>query len=122
MRRSEVRYAPEAVELLCRYPWPGNMRELENVMERLTILRAGDIIAESDIAHFLHLGEARAERPVMTRLEMEKEYFEEALARSSGVVRGPKGAAQLLGMRRSTLQYRIKKLGIDSLRFTRRRP
>jgi transcriptional regulator with GAF, ATPase, and Fis domain len=118
MRRPEVRYTSSAMEILCRYPWPGNVRELENVVERLIILRAGTAISSDDINSFLSTAETTAGRRILTKDEMEKKHLERALIQCNGVVGGVRGAAQLLGMRRTTLQYRMKKLGIDLSHIT----
>ena len=119
MRRPEVRFTPSAIEALCNYPWPGNVRELENVIERLIILRAGTVISRDDINHILQTSEATEGSRVLTKDEMEKKHIERALMQCNGMVGGLRGAAQLLGMKRTTLQYRMKKLGIDPSRFLR---
>ncbi|MBN2437371.1 MAG: sigma-54-dependent Fis family transcriptional regulator [Deltaproteobacteria bacterium] len=122
MQRPEARYTPSAIEALCRYPWPGNVRELQNLVERIIILRCGHTIAEKDLHHLLHSFDpdvaAEAENPQMegdafpTREENEKRHIEGALRRCGGVVGGKRGAARLLGIARTTLQYRMKKLGL----------
>ncbi len=119
MRRQEVRYTAAAIDALCRYPWPGNVRELENVIERLTILRSGSVITKEDVNTFLNTAEADNGNKVLTRDDMEKKHIEKALIQCSGIVGGPGGAARILGMRRTTLQYRMKKLGIDPANFSR---
>lgn len=119
MRKPEVSYTSSAMEILCRYPWPGNVRELENVVERLIILRAGTVISSDDITQFLGAAEAAAERRILTKDEMEKKHLEKALIQCNGIVGGVHGAAQLLGMRRTTLQYRMKKLGINPSHIAR---
>jgi transcriptional regulator with GAF, ATPase, and Fis domain len=110
-------FTSRLAEALCRYPWPGNVRELQNVIERVTILRGGHTINETDIDHMLHSFESTEkngeERGFLTRYEMERKHIERALAKCGGVIGGKYGAARLLGIPRSTLQYRIKKLGID---------
>ncbi|HDY70956.1 MAG TPA: sigma-54-dependent Fis family transcriptional regulator [Nitrospirae bacterium] len=115
MHRPEPRYTSSAIELLCSYSWPGNVRELENLLERMIILRAGDEITDLDINNILNSNtlEMNSENKTISLTEMEKKQIEKALIRCDGVVGGPHGAAHLLGMPRSTLQYRIKKLGID---------
>lgn len=110
--RPVIRFSASAMDALFRYPWPGNVRELENIVERLMILRSGETVTEADIARFLPLADDPRVDELMTRSEMEKRHIQNALARCRGVVAGENGAARLLGMRRSTLQYRMKKLGI----------
>lgn len=113
LRKPEVRYTSSAMESLSLYPWPGNVRELENLVERLVILHSGKSITPAEITPLLQNASEKPSAPLMTRSEMERRHIEEALARCSGVVGGEHGAARLLGMRRSTLQYRMKKLGIS---------
>jgi transcriptional regulator with GAF, ATPase, and Fis domain len=117
MQKPEVQYSSAAMEALCQYPWPGNVRELQNVIERVTILRGGHTINENDIDHILHsfetLDDGDEESGFLTRYEMERKHIEKALTKCGGVIGGKDGAARLLGIPRSTLQYRIKKLGID---------
>ncbi len=119
MRRPEVRYTTSAMRALGHYAWPGNVRELENVTERLMILRAGTVISGEDIGTILSASEASQGSRLLTRDEMEKKHIERALVQCSGVVGGNHGAAQVLGMRRTTLQYRMKRLGIDPSHFMR---
>lgn len=118
MQKPEVRYSSAAMEALCRYPWPGNVRELQNVIERITILRGGHTINETDIDHMLHSFEGTEqdgeESEFLTRYEMERKHIERALAKCSGIIGGKYGAARLLGVPRSTLQYRMRKLGIEN--------
>jgi transcriptional regulator with GAF, ATPase, and Fis domain len=117
IQKREARYTSSAVETLCRYPWPGNVRELQNVVERIMILRGGHTITETDIKHLLHSFEPDenilAEERFLTREEMEKTHIVKALKLTGGVIGGRQGAARLLGIPRTTLQYRIRKLGID---------
>jgi len=117
MQKPEARYTQSAVEALCRYLWPGNVRELQNVVERVMILRGGHAVTGTDIDHLLHSFEPAEARPdeerFLTRQEMEKRHIEKALECCGGIVGGKVGAARLLGIPRTTLQYRIKKLGIS---------
>jgi len=118
MQRPEALYTPSAIHALCRYPWPGNVRELQNVVERIMILRGGHTINRSDIDHMLHSFEADGGRigvkSFLTRSEMEKTHIQEALKRCRGIIGGRRGAARLLGIPRTTLQYRMRKLGIGN--------
>ncbi|RJR18852.1 MAG: GAF domain-containing protein [Desulfobacteraceae bacterium] len=118
MKKPEATYSPSAIDELCRYRWPGNVREVQNIVERLMIHRGGHMIMETDIRQLLHSvepGEAPAtEDKFLTRAEMEKRHIEKALAACNGAVGGKHGAARLLGIPRSTLQYRMKKLGIST--------
>ena len=114
MNRSAPVYAPAAMDALCRYRWPGNVRELKNLAKRMVILRSGEKIGEEDIGKVL--GTAAPPEPgtgFSTLAESERRHIVDALVKCRGVVGSPRGAARLLGLPRSTLQYRMKKLGIE---------
>jgi PAS domain S-box-containing protein len=102
----------EAMARLTAYEWPGNVRELANVLERAVILCDGPAILEE---HLGVLGRERREIGTFPTLEdMERQHILRALAQTGGVLAGPQGAARLLGMRRSTVWSRMKKLGITN--------
>jgi transcriptional regulator with GAF, ATPase, and Fis domain len=106
----------EHVQELTSYPWPGNVRELQNVIERAVILAHGGTLrfglhqaADSLVAGTEH------QAPVSTRkqlLELERRSIVEALQRSGGKIYGADGAAELLGMRPTTLTSKIAALRI----------
>ncbi|WP_426993564.1 sigma-54-dependent Fis family transcriptional regulator [Methylomonas sp. CM2] len=101
---------PPALQRLLAYPWPGNIRELENVIERATILADGPWL---DIAPEL-LPQVSSE-PLgapATLSEVTREHIVATLEQTGWVVEGPNGAAAKLDMKPSTLRYRMKKLGI----------
>ena len=108
-KRIETIHA-EAMEELVRYSWPGNIRELENFVERAVILSKDSMLA-------LPLSELRlpAENGgAMTTLEAaERDHILRALRETRWVVGGPRGAAARLGINRTTLQSRMRKLGIS---------
>jgi formate hydrogenlyase transcriptional activator len=116
----------EAMTALTRYPWPGNIRELQNVIERAVILTNGPVLS-------VHIDDLRAPAPPAAPLstpnghaapaaspqdlrsaleESERQHIMAALEKSNWVVAGPEGAAARLGLKRSTLQSRMQKLGI----------
>jgi len=111
-----------AMDALCRYHWPGNIRELQNVIERAVIISTGPALTVdvSDLK-FPKAGPP-AEKATSTNStngalhdfleETERQQILEALKQSNWVVAGPHGAAAHLGMKRSTLQLRMHKLGI----------
>jgi formate hydrogenlyase transcriptional activator len=107
----KIRAIPtEAMEKLIRYPWPGNIRELQNLVERAVILSPGDTLQ-------IPFGElkfpsAPAGLPAQTLAQAERRHILDALRETNWVVGGPSGAAARLGMKRSTLQSRMQKLGI----------
>jgi formate hydrogenlyase transcriptional activator len=99
----------EEMEALTRYQWPGNVRELENLIERAVILSRGPTL-------HVPLPEERlsGEVPSASTLEAaEREHILRALQESNWVIAGPNGAAARLGMKRTTLQSRLAKLGIS---------
>jgi formate hydrogenlyase transcriptional activator len=112
--RAISRIDRRAMTLLASYHWPGNVRELENVIERAVILsRNGALRVERDI-----LPSAVSAGSVNERLQtQEREAIESALRASHGRISGPTGAANALGLAPSTLEFRIKRLGIDKFRF-----
>jgi formate hydrogenlyase transcriptional activator len=108
-----------ALETLQAYDWPGNIRELQNVVERAAILCDRDIfsIDETWLKRKFPRGSGPAIPLVMTIADREREIIEAALAESGGRVAGPKGAAAKLGIPRQTLDSKIASLGIDKRRF-----
>jgi transcriptional regulator with GAF, ATPase, and Fis domain len=100
-----------AMERLTAYEWPGNVRELANVLERAVILCDGRLILEE---HLAMLNRERGSGTFPTLEEMERQHILRALAETGGVLAGPQGAARLLGMRRSTVWSRMRKLGIKN--------
>jgi transcriptional regulator with GAF, ATPase, and Fis domain len=114
------RVEKRTLQVLQFYPWPGNIRELQNVIERSVILCESDILSIDE--SWLPLPPAATESKRLLelprRLEMqEKNMIEEALRASSGRVFGPTGAAAKLGIPRTTLESKIKSLKIDKNRF-----
>src|SRR5580704_6531662 len=111
------------MDALCRYPWPGNIRELQNVIERAVIISTGPSL-RMDVGDlkFPKTGLV-SEKPASLKPtngalhsaleETERQQILKALKQSNWIVAGPNGAAALLGMNRSTLQVRIRKLGIS---------
>jgi PAS domain S-box-containing protein len=108
------------LELCDRYPWPGNIRELQNIVERSVILCTGETFS-IDQAWLSNQAPLRTDGsgPLPATLQdQEKEMIEGALAKSRGKVAGSQGAAAKLGVPASTLESKIKQLGIEKRRFT----
>ena len=111
------------MDALCRYHWPGNVRELQNVIERAVIISTGPVL-DLDVAELQFAKATRQkERPATPKSptngalhdvlqETERQQILEALKQCNWIVAGPHGAAARLGMKRSTLQKRVHKLGI----------
>jgi formate hydrogenlyase transcriptional activator len=113
----------KTLDLLQAYDWPGNIRELQNVIERSVILSSGDVVAVDKLWLSKEISRpvSRDATSVAFKGEgkphSEREIIETALAESKGRVSGPSGAAFKLGMSPSTLEDRIKALKIDKRRF-----
>jgi formate hydrogenlyase transcriptional activator len=107
----------EVLNALVRYPWPGNVREMQNVIERAVILsQNGRLRVDPQL-----LASAPVPQELNGQLEArEREAIEAALRASQGRVSGPNGAARRLGLPHSTLEFRIKKLGINKFQFRRK--
>jgi formate hydrogenlyase transcriptional activator len=107
------------MEALVRYPWPGNIRELQNLIERAVILSTGTVlsvrVAELERAAAARAGASEATTAV-TLEQAERDAILRALRDSGGRVGGEQGAAAKLGMKRTTLQARMRKLSIPSRR------
>jgi len=101
----------DSITRLKKYPWPGNIRELENTMERTALLSSGDTV-ELDLPtqHQPRNNNAFADSPTLE--ELQRRYIEYVLERTDGKISGPGGAAEWLGLNRSTLLGRMRKLGI----------
>jgi formate hydrogenlyase transcriptional activator len=110
------------LQLLLAYDWPGNVRELQNVIERAVVLVEGETFAidASWLTNKSRKSSNGGARPVTTLANGEKELIEAALAESEGRISGPRGAAAKLGIPRQTLEWKIRALDIDKLRFRKR--
>jgi PAS domain S-box-containing protein len=114
MGRTVDQIDARALDQLVAYQWPGNVRELANILERAVILCEGKVLQST------HLGlpttvAALTTDDVVTLDEAERRHILKALEKTGGVLAGPKGAAALLGVNRSTLWSRMRKLGIEPI-------
>jgi formate hydrogenlyase transcriptional activator len=119
MKRTITGIPSSTMEALCRWDWPGNIRELENLVERAVIL-SGNGPLKVPAADLQPRAAAVADRPEETRdklAELEREAILAALRAAGGVIAGPDGAAAQLGVKRTTLQSRMLKLGIRRRSF-----
>jgi transcriptional regulator with GAF, ATPase, and Fis domain len=106
----------DTLELLAAYPWPGNIRELENVLERAVILADGPELeidpevlpVTPDVA-----GSGTPAPGDRSLLAVERDHILSVLRQADWVIEGPNGAARLLAMHPNTLRSRLKKLGIS---------
>ena len=121
MKKGIEHISTETLDALTGYDWPGNIRELQNLIERAVILSAGPTL-EVPLAALggrraTSLGPAEVspgtpERGSETLEEADRRHIIAALERTNWVIAGPGGAAAKLGVKRSTLQFRMRKLGI----------
>jgi len=109
----------ETLNLFQRYTWPGNIRELQNVVERALIL-SDEVVFHVDASWLMPAGPNSAVQSTTLQADLserEKAIIENALRQTKGVVSGPTGAAAKLGMPRQTLEAKIRKLRVDRFRF-----
>jgi formate hydrogenlyase transcriptional activator len=109
----------KSLELLQAYFWPGNIRELQNVVERAVIVSEGDVLSIDESWLSTEMGAAKPATGTLSKLHpnREKEVIEVALAETRGRVSGPSGAARKLGIPSTTLESRIRSLKINKHRF-----
>jgi formate hydrogenlyase transcriptional activator len=100
----------KAMEALERHPWPGNIRELQNFIERSVIRTEGTVLRPplSELSAWVEVESPEA----VTLEDAQRDHIRKTLERTNWVLAGPHGAATRLGMKRSTLQYRMRKLEI----------
>jgi len=101
------------MEALCRWPWPGNVRELENFLERAVILTRGSVLYVPLAELETKATKATVEVEQATLQVAEREHILRVLRETKGLIGGPDGAAARLGLIRTTLNSKIKKLGIS---------
>ncbi len=102
---------PETMDELTSYQWPGNIRELQNFIERSVILTSGSVL-RPPLASLKAAVETESLEAI-TLEEAERDHIRKILEQTRWVVAGPNGAAARLGIKRSTLYFRMQKLGIS---------
>jgi formate hydrogenlyase transcriptional activator len=102
----------ETMNSLVRYPWPGNIRELQNVIERAVILSQGSTLKVPLTDLKLRGGDSNLRNSLATLEDVERRHILNVLEQTNWVFSGPNGAAARLGIKRPTLQFRLHKLGI----------
>lgn len=134
-----VRIPPAQLEILQYYPWPGNIRELENIIERQVIVtqdrrlafddllsgepsRSPDTLAEAALADHIEQHGAQALMTEHALSQRQRESTIAALEQARGKVSGAGGAAELLGIKPTTLASRLNKWGIDARKFRHHKP
>jgi formate hydrogenlyase transcriptional activator len=113
MNKNVENIPPGTMDALVRYGWPGNIRELQNFIERAVIL-SPDSILRAPVAELEPFHTHREQEVVLNGLsEVERDHIVRALEASNWVIGGRNGAAERLGMKRTSLLYRMRKLGIN---------
>jgi formate hydrogenlyase transcriptional activator len=102
---------PETMSALTSYEWPGNIRELQNFIERSVILTSGNVLCPPLTS--LRAAAETESLEAVTLEDAERDHIRKILEQTRWVVAGPKGAAARLGIKRSTLYFRMQKLGIS---------
>jgi formate hydrogenlyase transcriptional activator len=111
----------DTLQQLSTYSWPGNIRELQNVVERAVILGETDtFVVDESWLRSESADSPRQQEGLAALADREVEMIEAALAESHGRISGPSGAAAKLGIPRQTLESKIKRLGID--KYGQKRP
>jgi transcriptional regulator with PAS, ATPase and Fis domain len=112
-KRRRKKLSGEALQLCQRFPWPGNVRQLRNMIERLIITCKSATIETSDLPDFLHAHDQNVTtfpiRPGMSLAEVEKLLIRQTLTH---VTANREEAAKLLGISRRSLQYKLKQYGL----------
>ncbi len=133
LRKKIEGVSPESMENLMNYPWPGNIRELQNVIERAVIVSAGPILRlDRDLMPVAGFGKGmetpepdgpedrqadlKSPKPLLTLDEVQRNHILAALQHAGGVVDGPKGAAKILNLHPNTLRHRMDRLGLKTSR------
>ena len=115
MNKRIERIPPETLQALVRWRWPGNVRELENLIERAVILSRGPEL-KVPLAEIPSAAEPEPADHSTTTLEAaERDHILRVLKETKGVIGGPKGAAAKLGLKRTTLNFKMRKLGLSRL-------
>ena len=111
---------PEAMAALVAWSWPGNIRELENFLERAVILSRGPVlhVPVAELESVDEQEDATAAESNPTLQAAERDHILRALHDAKGIIGGPGGAAERLGLKRTTLNSKMKKLGIERSEYT----
>jgi formate hydrogenlyase transcriptional activator len=119
MNKTVEAISPETMEVLVQYPWPGNIRELQNIIERSVVIHArGNLtVKKSWLCHEHFFSKSSALSTFVAAAAGERDTIGAALSRARGKVSGPTGAAAMLGIPPSTLESRIRSMNINKYQF-----
>jgi len=112
MKKQIDTISSETMSALVRYPWPGNIREMQNVIERAVILSRGPVLHIPSADLKSRIPDGGETNGFATLEEVERKHILSVLEQTNWVFAGPNGAAVRLGIKRPTLQFRMQKLGI----------
>jgi formate hydrogenlyase transcriptional activator len=112
MRKTIDTIPSETMDALIQYRWPGNIRELENVTERAVILSPGPVLRLSLRELSSRVSPDQSAHRYQTLEDVQRNHILRTLKETRGIISGPSGAASRLGLNRSTLYFRMKKLGV----------
>jgi formate hydrogenlyase transcriptional activator len=115
MKKRIEHIPPETMDALVRYRWPGNVRELQNFIERAVILSPHLVLRVPILELELSGSQTQLNTPINGLAEVERDHILRALEASNWVVGGRNGAAERLGMKRTSLVYRMRKFRISRL-------
>jgi transcriptional regulator with GAF, ATPase, and Fis domain len=110
-KRPNIKIDAETERLMKQYEWPGNVREMKNIIERATLLSTGDKL-EVDLSSIANIDPENSFADLPTLHELEKRYIQFVLNKANGKMGGSGGASEMLGINRTTLYARMKKLGM----------
>ncbi len=111
-KRSGLFLSPDQERILCDYKWPGNIRELQNLMERAVLLSQGELEINFPVESASLADHPFADTPTLD--ELQRRYIDYVLRKTSGKISGPNGASTLLGMKRTSLYSRMRTLGMKA--------
>jgi len=114
-RKPIKRISKKVVESLEKYSWPGNIRELQNIIERAVIVCTTDTIKEKDLSPAIGndpVGHDQQDKKIATLMAVERQHILKALKSTNWKIHGKNGAAEILGINPSTLRSRMLKLDI----------
>ncbi|WP_304511797.1 sigma-54-dependent Fis family transcriptional regulator [Desulfobacula sp.] len=119
--RSPPIYTDEAIKALCYLDWSGNVRELKNFIKQIIVLKPGEKIYKKDVRKIYAPFDRQKKDTETNQWKLsnaERQHIEKILTKTKGVIAGSNGAAKLLGLPRSTLQYRLKTHRINPKNFS----
>jgi DNA-binding NtrC family response regulator len=118
-KKAVARLADQVIDTMLNYSWPGNIRELENLMARSVLLAAGDVITDLHLPSFQKNNAITIPSPTPKTIEEnERDYILGIIKKCNGKLDGPDGAAKMMHINVSTLRSRMKKLGIEKKKYS----